>query len=115
MRTAVWWLSVCLLSCVVTRPANAYFDTGNALLAFCESRSIYEQGHCLGSIIGYYEMMTLGEGYDCGSDVQRSKKQMQDVVVKYLKDNPAKRSDPAATLSFLAFFSAFNCKAPPPQ
>ena len=36
--------------------------------------------------------------------------QIQDVVVKYLQDNPADRHLPGGTLSYRAFYAAFDCK-----
>src|SRR5258708_3058057 len=91
--------------------ASAYFDTGNALFAVCEGRSAFEIGDCMGTIVGHYDMM-MALGYRCGNDSTKSKQQMRDIVVKYLRDNPADRSEQAATLSFVAFFAAFSCTVP---
>jgi hypothetical protein len=50
MRIAAKWrLSVCLLACTLSRPANAYFYTGNQLLALCESSDLFEDGSCVGA------------------------------------------------------------------
>jgi hypothetical protein len=56
--------------------------------------------------------MMLALGYQCGNDTTRNQKQMMDVVVKYLKENPAERSGQAAVLSFIALTGAFKCTAP---
>jgi len=56
--------------------------------------------------------MMMALGYRCGSDTTKNKQQLMDVVIKYLRDNPANRNEQAAALSFAAFISAFNCTFP---
>lgn len=92
-------------------PAMAYFDTGNALLAACQGSSPFEAGQCMGTIVGHYDMM-MSQGYSCGNETLKNKQQLRDVVVKYLRESPAQRSDQAASLSFIAFMVAFDCKFP---
>lgn len=96
------------------RSATAYFDTGNTLYTSCTSSNLFEQGNCMGTIVGHYDQM-MSLGYSCGNDTTKNKQQLKDVVVKYLRDNPALRSEQAASLSFLAFFMAFDCTFPKPE
>lgn len=102
-----------ILWIISVKSAGAYFDTGNGLLAACQGITPFEVGQCIGTTTGHYDMM-MSLGYNCGNEATKNKQQLRDVVVKYLKDNPAQRSDTAATLSFLAFFLAFDCKFPDP-
>jgi hypothetical protein len=103
------WLCICILACALVTPAEAYFDTGNTLLAICEKSDDFSVGLCIGTILGHYEMM-YEAGYDCGDDSKRTKLQIRDVIVKYLRENPAARHVRASALSFFAFVDAFNCK-----
>lgn len=91
-------------------PAGAYFDTGNTLLAICEKTDNFNVGLCVGTILGYYEMM-YEAGYACGDDSKRTKRQIRDVIVKYLREHPAYRDTRASALTFFAFIDAFNCKS----
>jgi hypothetical protein len=109
MHNMIKWLSACALAWAFCAPARAYFDTGNTLLAICEKSDDFSLGLCVGTIIGHYEMM-YEHGYDCGDDSKRTKPQLHDVVVKYLRENPAARHTRASFLSFEAFNAAFNCK-----
>ena len=82
------------------RPAEAHFVTGNDLLKNCTSTdkdTAYGQHlFCTGIIVGYYEMLTFLQ-FNCGDDSKKTAGEIEDVVVKYLKEHPAERSKPAAT------------------
>lgn len=111
-RNTFFGFALCLTVAVLySCKANAYFDTGNKMLSECQNTDSFSVGDCLGMIVGHYDMM-MAEGYDCGLDTVKNKRQMRDVVVKYLVDNPAERHRPAAVLSFLAFVTSFGCKPP---
>ena len=94
-------------------PAKAYFDTGNALYSVCQENGPFSLGQCMGTIVGHYDMM-MAMGDRCGNETTKNKQQLRDIVVKYLQENPAQRSDAAASLSFIAFFFAFSCTFPDP-
>jgi Ssp1 endopeptidase immunity protein Rap1a len=53
--------------------------------------------------------------YYCRDDNQRTSGQIRDVVVKYLRENPAYRDTRASVLGFFAIIDAFNCKLPKKQ
>jgi hypothetical protein len=55
----------------------------------------------MGTIVGHYDMM-MAMGCRCGNETTKNKQQLRDIVVKYLQENPAQRSDAAASLSFVA-------------
>lgn len=111
-RSVIGLLTAVLLA--ATKPAEAYFDTGNALLAICDSNTPFNVGRCVGTITGHYDMM-MTQGYDCGNETTKNIQQLRDVVVKYLRENPADRSNQAGSLSFIAFMFAFDCKFPEPR
>ena len=90
-------------------PANAGFDDGNKLLNYCTSEKSFDQGVCSGLITGYFDGMQMA--YTCskgGPNITR--KQVMDVVIKFLKDNPADRHLPGVNLAWRAFTVAFDCK-----
>ena len=93
-------------------PAEAHFVTGNDLLKDCTSTdkdTAYGQHlFCTGIIVGYYEMLTFLQ-FNCGDDSKKTAGEIEDVVVKYLKEHPAERSKPAATVSAIAISEAFKC------
>lgn len=105
-------ICIALGSISAISPALGYFDTGNALYASCLSTDSFDVGMCLGTIVGHYDMM-MAAGYRCGNESTKNKQQLHDIVVKFLKDNPGSRNNAAADLSFLAFFSSFDCTPPP--
>jgi hypothetical protein len=88
--------------------AEANFITGNQLLAACEATDKASDAFCMGTILAYYDMLYEME-YHC-RDGHLTGQQIRDVVVKYLKENPAHRDTRASGLSFLAITDAFNCK-----
>jgi hypothetical protein len=95
------------------RPAEAYFMTGNDLLKDCTStdkETAYGQhSFCTGIIVGYYEMLTFLQS-NCGDDSKKTAGQIEDAVVKYLKEHLAERSKPAAIVSATAIIEAFKCR-----
>ena len=94
------------------RPVEAHFVTGNDLLKNCTSTdrdTAYGQHlFCTGIIVGYYEMLTFLQ-FNCGDNSKKTAGEIEDVVVKYLKEHPAERSKPAATVSAIAISEAFKC------
>ncbi len=64
---------------------------------------------CLGLVSGYFDGMQMA--YTCAKyDPNISRGQLEDVVVKFLKDHPADRHLPGVLLSYRAFYMAFDCK-----
>jgi hypothetical protein len=58
----------------------------------------------------YFDMM-LATGYQCaGTGLARE--QVRDAVLKYLSDNPDKRSQPASQLALTSLKTAFQCVEP---
>jgi hypothetical protein len=90
------------------RAAEAHFLTGNDLLKNCTSPDKDTAAFCTGIIVGYYEMLTFLQ-YDCGDDSKKTAGQIEDVVVKYLKEHPSDRSKPAASVSTIAISGGFKC------
>ena len=111
MQKVIKWLSLCGFACAFSASAEANFISGNYLLGACEKTDKVSSAFCVGTILAYYDMMYEMEYY-CGDESQRTPEQIRDVVVKYLRENPAYRDTRASALSFLAITDAFNCKPP---
>lgn len=93
----------------LTFSANATFDDGNKLLNYCTSEKSFDQGVCSGLISGYMDDMQMA--YTCSkADPKITRRQVIDVVIKFLKDNPADRHLPGVNLAWRAFVAAFDCK-----
>jgi hypothetical protein len=101
---AAW---VCLSLLAPTSSAFAYFDTGNAIYDSC-SRSGAEL-YCLGAASAYYDMMRE-LGYSCPNIDGLTKRQLSDVLTKFLKESPELRHQSAASLAIRAFTKGFGCK-----
>lgn len=91
------------------KPASTAFYNGNELLDLCSSKRSEKQLLCLGLVSGYYDGMQYAFTCDrAGPKV--IVQQLVDIVLKFLRDNPADRHIAAAALSFRAFRLAFDCK-----
>lgn len=122
MRHAVAILTLCVCHSF----AHAY--SGNELLQDCEKTNHYSAGYCTGYVWGVSEGITqnwtLLVLYASKYPEQRTTvpnmtyclpqgvtvSQMQSVVVKYLRDNPAHRHALAAGLVQTALTEAFPCQ-----
>ena len=82
----------------------SYFKDGNELLTQCTSSSAYDQGVCLGYVIGAADglgprFVAIPENVTAG--------QTQDVVIKYLRNHPESRNGPAGPLIMFALMEAW--------
>ena len=94
-------------------PAEAHLLRGDQLYRDCtptdkEPVALMRSQFCSGIILGHYEMLTFLD-FDCGDDANKDLGQIRDVVVKYLKEHPAERGEPAERISFRAIIEAFKC------
>jgi hypothetical protein len=90
----------------------SYFS-GNDLYRRCQSNDYYEQGMCLGLVIGAIdEWQNWREGAHLPPCVPSTVEtgQLRDVVVKYLEDHPKLRDQSAWALVVQATVRAWNCK-----
>jgi hypothetical protein len=87
-----------------------YFETGNDLWTFCTDKFPGHDFLCLGMPAAYFDMM-LATGYQCAS-TGLAREQVRDTVLKYLSDNPDKRSQPASQLALTSLKTAFQCVEP---
>lgn len=88
-------------------------DDGNDLLDVCSKTDYYSQGYCLGYI------RALSSGVDAVLATSNQKicygqgvtiGQIRDVVVAYIRRNPAKRNENAMVLVSWASVEAWPCK-----
>jgi hypothetical protein len=102
---AVW---LCLSPSVST-PAAAYFDTGNQVYERCIAPDkTTKRQICLATASGYLDMMRA-LGYSCNDD-KLTRRQVADVLVKFLRENPELRQQSAPSLAIEAFSKGFGCK-----
>lgn len=94
--------------------ASFHSETGNTLFSKCEGQDGVMRGACIGYIEGISDeiqvMQRVGymkRVYCPTADVNAG--QLRDIVVKFLRDNPATRNQPAADLATTALIEAFAC------
>ena len=94
---------------MVMSPAHSVFDSGNDLLRICTRDDALDQGICLGLVSGYFE--NLHFAYECKGESPKiiTRRQLADMVVKRLRDDPGKRHLPASVIPSAVFLDAFNC------
>jgi hypothetical protein len=89
--------------------------SGNALLESCESKEEFQQAFCSGYVQGATDL----DGMEGAAFPERRRScvgenvtngQIEDVVVKYLRDHPEERHVLAAILVVKAAAKAFPCK-----
>jgi hypothetical protein len=107
-------IAAMLVSLVVSDPAwGASFD-GNLLYSYCKSKHLTAQGFCNGYIQGVGVLNGAADDRFGGlrfclpNGVNLS--QQQDVVVKWLSENPQERHHPASYVVIRALDQAFPCK-----
>jgi Rap1a immunity proteins len=108
MRSAILFAGCVLLA----SPASAEFDTGNDLYRFCTAPADdrFSSGICYGLISGYFDALHLA--YKCEQETAKiTRQQIKDLVMKALKDAPAKRHLPAFVLAGAAISDAFSCQS----
>jgi hypothetical protein len=96
---------------VITVPSHAEwlkFDDGNSLLSKCEDGDLFfNKGYCTGLIAGVHDTHS-------GKSICKPKtaplKQLKQVVVKFLQENPDKLHYSAVSLTRFALEEAFPCK-----
>ena len=87
---------------------------GNMLLKTCSAKDTTNQGICIGFLLGVkdafwvWEQLDENVSIDCTSEGVTGD-QRTDIFVKYLKDHPAKRHEPAVILYLYALKEAFPC------
>ncbi|BDD65027.1 hypothetical protein Sj15T_00480 [Sphingobium sp. TA15] len=86
----------------VSNQAQAQWLTGNQLYEWCSSTSVTEGGACMAYVIG---ALDGNLSINTANGVTRG--QIKDVVRKYLADHPERRQMMAATLVYMAVYSAW--------
>ena len=109
-------VAVCLaLGVLVSGPARAAM-TGNDLLSYCKRSGLFDAGICLGYIGGAWNTM---QGYSSYKKIPHSLricspekvtiKQVKDVVVQYLEQNPNLRHVSGGLTIKFALQAAWPC------
>ena len=103
-----------LLLLAVLPVDSSAFWTGNDILARCEGEA-NDQRDCMGYVTGASDMLgaaqTVGEARPvmCQPD-NVSRKQVVDIVVRYLRNHPSNRHYLGGSLVRIALMDAFPCK-----
>ncbi len=104
-----------LLSLAMTVPSQAGFEDGNKLYSDCISDNYYNNGLCLGFILGsmdtFEDILIKSGKADC-LPVGTKAGQLEDAVRIYLRDHPAERSYPAHQIVIAALMQAWGCTGP---
>ena len=100
-------------------PVSAAFVDGNALLKSCETKEgsatyYQESSFCTAYVMGVSDTIDFYQGSD---EVEKficlpsgvTSGQLRDVVIQFLKKNPAERHKGAQSLAFVAMLLAFPC------
>ena len=87
------------------------YQRGNTLLTDCKSKvGTYNNGFCTGYIAGATDaVLHFAADRICKPDKGLNLGQIEDIVVKYLDDNPEKRQHTAGTLVYIALLETFPC------
>jgi hypothetical protein len=91
----------------------ASFENGNELYGDCtESDGTPPTAYCLGFVAGVFdtaEMLLLDSSGRLCAPKSVTLGQVRDVIVKYLRENPAERNLPASLLALRAVQAAWPC------
>ncbi len=102
-------LSLCLFASGAT-PAMAYFDTVNQIYERCIAPDKAPKRQiCLATASAYLDMMKA-LGYSCSEDKNVTRRQVADVLLKFLRENPESRQKTGPLLAIEAFSKGFGCK-----
>ena len=100
-----------LVLLLITPGVHAAYETGNDLLAQCESDDLFMEGVCAGYIAGVSDVSrgeTWGGNRYC-APAGVTIRQLQKIVIKYLNEHPETLHDDASSLVQNAFAHAFPC------
>ncbi|NYT76624.1 hypothetical protein H0A71_06440 [Alcaligenaceae bacterium] len=103
MRITILAVSI-ILSCF---SHTAISMTGNKLLSDCEGQ--YSNMYCMGYIVGALDTWGARPGLRLCIPEDVTQGQMQDITVKYLRNNPETRNHKATWLVAMAAQEAFPC------
>jgi hypothetical protein len=109
---------LCAMS-ALSVPMTATAFTGNQLLALCEQPNRMSEGYCIGFISGIdegfraaeflYRHLRPDEGHHCRPNGVNAG-QLQDIVMRDLRQSPQRRHEPASLLVLDSLRRAFPCR-----
>jgi Rap1a immunity proteins len=97
-------------------PGAALALDGNDVLRTCENTSGYNEGFCLGYLLGVVDSLMNGAApLICNNDRTGNVTfaQMRDIVLKYLRDHPENRHCGAIDITYVALRNLFPCGGKP--
>jgi hypothetical protein len=81
--------------------------TGNSLSEYCNSKSYFSQGMCIGFISGAANVYTYADSLCVPKNVTYG--QIANIVEKYLNENPKSTHLPGELLVAMALEDTFSC------
>lgn len=96
-----------LLTFFYSAVAQAEFYRGNDLKRLCAGTSHVQDGICMGYVAGIYDTL-IASRYICSFDGV-TVGQLQEIVKKYINENPEKLHFPAQFLVGSALRNVFSC------
>jgi hypothetical protein len=112
-----WWVagSIVLSIAAPSQAQQANIGVGNDFFAMCDSPRDVQTGLvCLSYMRGVTDGLTSDGSWKC-VPLGVTYQQRQDILLKYLKENPSVRHLPTASLSRLSLLVAFDCLEPMPS
>jgi Rap1a immunity proteins len=106
-------LAFALTIALMLSPRAALALDGNQILQTCENTSGYNQGFCLGYLMGVVDSLVNGAApVMCTNDFV-TLGQMRDIVLKFLSDHPESRHCGAIDITYVSLRNLFPCPGKP--
>jgi hypothetical protein len=105
-------LAVVITASLGSTPAWPAFKTGNDILTHCTEQNLAETRRCWGYLEGVADAMVIHDvnGFTACFSVGVDSDQLKDIVLQYLRANPATRHYVAADIVARALAQAFPCQ-----
>lgn len=102
------YLAAALISCALSAHANGYGENGNQMLEGFNEGATWFNGKSSGYVWGIADVLNLSGGICIQNGVSR--KQLSDIVSRYLVVHPEYRHLGAEIIVGMALMEAFPCK-----
>jgi hypothetical protein len=106
----ILWLTICGFA--QAQVHSRHFVTGNSLYEDMRSSAPSPKAYASGYIIGVHDSLAYRRQV-CIPDNKTPEGQVEDVVAKWLSENPAKRDAPGAIIVLVALSQAWPCPDKP--
>lgn len=108
-----------LIPAIVLAASGLHFETGESLYRKCVAQDERQEFYCYGFISAVSDSIvtyrSIGARQPVCITTEPTRRDMRNVVVAYLRDNPGKRSLAASDLVILALRRAYPCAGSDPD